>query len=120
MVQQDGGVIDGAMAPNAPTWLRAWVQNNSGRSLLLPYREENINSLGAAVQHKFSRTLLVPSREEKISGPGAAVRKGVGTSPKMREPVKLRSHLESYHILEKVNKTKRWIPIICCLILHCY
>ena len=56
-MQQDGGAIDGAIAPNAPAWLRAWVQNNLERALLLPSREENINSLGAAVQQNFRRTL---------------------------------------------------------------
>ena len=39
-VQRDGGAIaggiDGAFAPNAPAWLRAWpwVQNNFRRALL--------------------------------------------------------------------------------------
>ena len=60
MVQHDGGAIAGATAPNAPAWLRAWVQNNFGRAVLLLSREEN-NRLGAAVQHNFRRTLLVPS-----------------------------------------------------------
>ena len=39
-VQWDGfaiaGAIDGAIATNAPAWLRAWVQHNCGRALLLP------------------------------------------------------------------------------------
>ena len=48
-VQRDGGAIDGTIAPNASAWLRAWVQNNFGHALLLPFREENIKSLGAAV-----------------------------------------------------------------------
>ena len=48
-VQRDGGAIDSAIAPDTPAWLQAWVQNNIGRALLLPSREENINSLGAAV-----------------------------------------------------------------------
>ena len=40
-VQRDGGAIADAIAisPNAPAWLRAWVQNNFGRGLLLPSRE---------------------------------------------------------------------------------
>ena len=54
-------------------WLQAWVQNNYERAILLPSREENINSLCAAVQHNFRRTLLVPSREKIISSLGAAV-----------------------------------------------
>ena len=65
--------IDDAIAPNAPAWLRAWVLKNSVRALLLPSREENINTLGAAVQHNFRRTLLVPSREGNISSLGAPV-----------------------------------------------
>ena len=36
----------------------------TGRALLLPSRETNINGLGAAVQHNFRHALLVPSREE--------------------------------------------------------
>ena len=72
-VQRDGGEIDGAIPPNAPAWLRAWVQHNFRRTLLVPSRVENISSLGAAVQHNFRRTLLVPSREENISSLGAAV-----------------------------------------------
>ena len=67
------GAIDGAIAPNAPAWLRAWVQHNFRRALLLPSREENINSLGAAIRHNFRRTLLLPSREEIINSLGAAV-----------------------------------------------
>ena len=63
MVQRGGGAI----APNALDWLRAWVQNNFGRALLLQSRDGDISSLGAAVQHNFRRTLLVPSREENIS-----------------------------------------------------
>ena len=76
-MQRDGGAIagaiDGAIAPNALAWLRAWIQNNFGRALLLPSRDENVNSLCAAVQHNFRRTLLVPSREENINSLGAAV-----------------------------------------------
>ena len=72
-VQRDGGAIDRAIAPNVPAWLRVWVQNNFGRALLLPSREQNINSMCAAVQHNFRRTLLVPSREKNISSLGAAV-----------------------------------------------
>ena len=72
-VKRDGVAIDGTIAPNAPAWLRAWVHNNFERALLLPSREENINSLGAAVQHNFRRTLLLPSREENINSLGAAV-----------------------------------------------
>ena len=54
--------------------LRAWVQYNFGRALLLPSRGENINSLGAAVQHNFRRTLLVvPSREKNINSLDVAV-----------------------------------------------
>ena len=48
-LQRDGGAIGGAIVPNAPAWLRAWVQNNFGRALLLPSREENISILSAAV-----------------------------------------------------------------------
>ena len=54
----------------------AWVQNNFGRVLLLPSREENINSLGAAVQHNSRRTLLLPSRDDNINSLGAAVQYG--------------------------------------------
>ena len=42
------------------------VQHNFRRTLLVPSREENINSLGTPVQHNFRRTLLVPSREENM------------------------------------------------------
>ena len=53
----------------------AAVQHNFRRTLLVPSREENINSLGAAEQYNFRRTLLVPSREENIiNSLGAAVR----------------------------------------------
>ena len=52
---------------------QAWVQNNFGRALLLPSREANINSRGAAVQHNFRRTLLLPSRKENINSLGVAV-----------------------------------------------
>ena len=76
-VQWDGGAIagavDGAIAPNAPDWLRAWVLHNFRRTQLPPSTEENISSLGTAVQHNFRRTLLVPSGEENISSLGAAV-----------------------------------------------
>ena len=67
------GAIDGAIAPNAPACLRAWVQNNFGRALLLPSREDNIKSQGAAVQHNFRRAPLLPSREDNINSLGAAV-----------------------------------------------
>ena len=53
--------------------LGAAVQHNFRRTLLLPSSEENINSLGAAVQHNFRHTLLVPSREQNISSLGATV-----------------------------------------------
>ena len=40
-VQWDGGAIagaiNGAVAPNAPAWLRAWVQHNFRRTLLHMY-----------------------------------------------------------------------------------
>ena len=43
-VQRDGGAIagaiDGAIAPNAPAWLRARVQDNFRLTLLVPSREE--------------------------------------------------------------------------------
>ena len=70
------GTTDGAIAPNAPAWLRAWVYHNLRRTLLLPSREENISSLGAAVQHNVRRALLLPSRKEKISSLGATVLTG--------------------------------------------
>ena len=67
------GTVVQAIVPNAPVWLRAWVQHNFRRALLLPSREENVNSLGAAVQHNFRRALLLPSREENVNSLGAAV-----------------------------------------------
>ena len=55
----------------------AWAMRCSITSgvhtLLVPSREENISSLGAAVQHDFRRTLLLPSREENINSLGATV-----------------------------------------------
>ena len=69
------------IAPNAPAWLRVWVQNNFRRTLLVPSREDNINSLGAAVQHNFRRMLLVPSREENIGSLGAAVQHNFTLAP---------------------------------------
>ena len=64
-VQRDGGAIDGEIVPSAPAWLRAWVglQHYFRRTLLVPSREENISTLGAAEQHNFRRALLLPSRE---------------------------------------------------------
>ena len=56
--------------------LGAAVQHDFRRALLLPStREENVNSLVAAVQHNFRRTLLVPSREDNINSLGAAVQR---------------------------------------------
>ena len=60
-MQRDGGAItgaiDGAIAPNAPAWLRAWVQRNFRRMLLVPSREEKISSLGQAWALRYSITL---------------------------------------------------------------
>ena len=52
--------------------LGAAVQHNFRRTQLPPSTEENISSLRTAVQHNFRRTLLVPSREEYISSLGTA------------------------------------------------
>ena len=69
-MQWDGGAI----ARNAPDWLRAWVQRNFRRRQYRHLRRKNISSLGAAVQHNFRRTLLVLSREENFSSLDIAVR----------------------------------------------
>ena len=47
-------------------WALRYLKHIFRSTLLVPSREENISSLGAAVQHNFRRTLLVPSREENI------------------------------------------------------
>ena len=59
----------------------AVLQHNFGRTLLVPSREENIYSTGAAVQHNFRRTLLVPSRDENINSLSAAVQYNFRRTP---------------------------------------